>query len=480
MIKRYAAQGIKSSILPGINPLEAWDKAAREQGDCFHYWTDIVIKNPNIPAFITNIGPNLHLQLVDSAYVKEFYVKELECYRKGWINDILGLILEGAMGFTDVKVWQARRKIFAQAFHFDFLQQKFHVIENHSINFCTRIHPSKQETFDVLLEAQNLMANIVGEFFFGRDLSNIMIGDRSLNQSILQMFTDAMDAFTSPLTMLLGTGFAKKAILPAHKSVFRQKAAIQECCRKLIVEKQEEMKNLPESYVPKNFLEIMIKSKDKDPEAEINNTTIVQEYITIFFGAVDTTAVLILKSLYFIGMHPECRDKLIEELDANWSVGKPIDIQIINKLEYLNAFVKEVHRFNGVIGTISERVAVKDHQLGDIKIKKGDTVAVGNRAMGFNTKVYKDPLVFNPERFLKKDGASVPDAFAFVPFAAGKRICLGQNLATLEAKIILMHFLGRYTVELPKDYKFQTHIVSVNYIPIETLHIKPILREKKA
>ena len=472
-IRRYTAQGIKTCFYEGLNPLEAWDKAAREHDDAFYKYKDFAYNNPDAPAFVTNLGPVVQLQLCDPKYIKEFYAKELDYYKKGWFIEAVGLILDGSLGFTNDTIWKARRRVFSKAFHFDYLQERLNIIENQAIKFCMKVHPSKVESFNAFKESKLLMANLVGELFFGKDLSNFQVEGEVIGQYVTDLFEEALAAFTSPVSMLMGLKLVRKGLLPAHRAIFRKKQILKQVCKSLIKEKEEELKDLPESYVPQNFLEIMIKARKTEPEAKIDESSMIDEFMGMFFAAVDTTSVLLSKSFYFVTAYPEMREKLLKEIDStNWTLGQPLSIQTINKLEYLHAFIKETLRYSGVTFYVADRVATKDHQLLDIKIKKGDTVAVCHGAMSNNTKFYKNPRTFDPDRFLQK--SDMTDPFTWVPFSQGKRVCLGQNLAMLEAKVIIIHFIKRYDTELPKGYKFQPHIKSINYVPLEPLILRPV------
>ncbi len=68
-------------------------------------------------------------------------------------------------------------------------------------------------------------------------------------------------------------------------------------------------------------------------------------------------------------------------------------------------------------------------------------------------------MEFNPERGNNIDQSKIPP-YSFFPFSAGHRVCIGQHLAVLEAKIILIHFLKRYeSIELEKkDYKLENRL----------------------
>lgn len=102
------------------------------------------------------------------------------------------------------------------------------------------------------------------------------------------------------------------------------------------------------------------------------------------------------------------------------------------------------------------REAIKDHFLGKIPIKKGVMLTVSIVSRHFDKNIYKDPEVFNPDRW--DNDPSKIDPFAYFPFSSGLRNCIGQHLALIETKIIVIHLLIRYKdlkLEKPEYRKFR-------------------------
>lgn len=468
----YTAQGVKTNFFKGLSPLKQWDESARKHGDAFHQWTDFVYNNPNEPGFVTNIGPLVHLQLTHPKYIKEFYANEQENFKFGWGKGSLELLLDSTTAFIHGEDWKSRRKLFSQAFNFDALKDKIEIIESQAIKFCDSIHPSKKDSFHVVDEYKSLMARIVEQVFFGRDMANVQVeGGLSFTQYLKDYVQEGTDVIYSPLSMVIGPDMVRKQLLPSHKAVFTKKKILQDAVKRILQEKEKEMSNKPEDYVPQNLLEIMIKAKNTDPDARIDDYSIRQEFIALYL-AVSSTAVLLSKMSYYATKYPEWRERLVREIQAtNWSLGQPLTMEIINKLDYLHAFMKEVIRHAGVSIFVADRVAIKDHKLLDLHIKKGDTVTCGNKAIGYNPMLFPNPHEFKPERFMQSGGhTDLP--FTFLPFSAGRRSCLGQNFSILKAKVIMIHFIMRYSGQLPENYKFQNHIESISYLPIEPLILK--------
>jgi cytochrome P450 len=104
--------------------------------------------------------------------------------------------------------------------------------------------------------------------------------------------------------------------------------------------------------------------------------------------------------------------------------------------------------FSPVTG-IFFRKSIIDHHLKDIPIPKGMNVVARNRPNFFKEEYFKDPFVFEPERWAEANPNLHP--YAFLPFSSGARTCLGNNLSLMESKIVLAVLLKRYkTIKLTK------------------------------
>ena len=477
LVRHYKSQGIKTCFFPGLNPINTWDALALKHGNCLYPWIEFVNKNPDAPAFLTNLGPFVHLQLVDPNHIKEFFNKEFECYKKGIVFKVIKLAFDDAITVNEnYNVWKARRRIYSQAFHFEFLRDNLSSIEDVTIRFCNDIHPSKLDTLDIFKASKHLTGVISGSVFFGEDMSNVTLEGESVIDYLSDFCETALSLFKSPLIFVLGPKIVYKKLTASHREMLRKKRVFREFAKKIIEKKEQEMSEGMKSCAGSraNLLEIFIKAKKEDPETRLDNESIASEFMIFFFGGVDTTAQLISHSCYFIAKYPEITKRLREEIRGVWSVGKPLTMEVVNKLEYLNAFIKEVNRYVAISFITAERVARKDHNILGIKIKKGTTVAGGFKALSSHPKYYKNAHEFDPDRFLRKDPEEKfnTEPFVYLPFSSGRRNCIGQHLAILEAKVALVHLLMRYVMSLPKNYQYQLHIDIGFLIPMQPLKLK--------
>lgn len=110
-------------------------------------------------------------------------------------------------------------------------------------------------------------------------------------------------------------------------------------------------------------------------------------------------------------------------------------------MNYLDAFVNEVLRVYGPVLGVAPRVAVRDHKLDHIEIRKGTILNIGTVFNNFNSDYFKNPHDFKPERWLDGGDKNV-DTFTFLPFSGGPRSCIGNMLAKVEVKIMIISFLN--------------------------------------
>ncbi|GAB1598778.1 cytochrome P450 4V2 isoform X1 [Argonauta hians] len=189
------------------------------------------------------------------------------------------------------------------------------------------------------------------------------------------------------------------------------------------------------------FLDTLL---DKLNDGEITKRNIREEVDTFMFEGHDTTAAGLKWVIYFIASHPHVQHKLQKEIDAYYGETDEPTQSNLKKLTYLEAVIKESLRLYPPAPFFG-RVAAEDFKIGPYDIKKGTNIVIGIAALHRDPEIYPDPLTFNPDRFLTEDLERHP--YAFIPFSAGPRNCIGQKFAILEEKIILSRIIQRFSLE---------------------------------
>jgi cytochrome P450 len=114
-------------------------------------------------------------------------------------------------------------------------------------------------------------------------------------------------------------------------------------------------------------------------------------------------------------------------------------------MPYTKAVVNEALRLYPPAFTMA-RMAVATDQVGDLVIPGGTLVMISPWVLHRHTKLWKEPDAFNPSRFLGE--APLAHRYAYLPFGAGPRVCIGAQLALTEACLVLAAIIRRFDVTL--------------------------------
>jgi cytochrome P450 len=146
----------------------------------------------------------------------------------------------------------------------------------------------------------------------------------------------------------------------------------------------------------------------------------------------------------------------MQEIDQHVSDLEKLDLDTLNKMNYVQAIIKETLRLTPAAPSIFYRDVLREHSFGNFSVKPGDLVTVYFPFFHLSEKYFSKPFEFIPERWLP-DGPFPDDGwkkepFAYMPFFAGGRNCIGQHLATIEARLLLITFVKKFRFTFPADY----------------------------
>jgi cytochrome P450 len=178
---------------------------------------------------------------------------------------------------------------------------------------------------------------------------------------------------------------------------------------------------------------------------EFDDRSLRDQLLSLFFAGHETSAMSLSWIHYLLDRHPEARAKLRAEVDQVLA-GRPPTMPDIDRLVYTEQVVNEALRLYSPIHSIS-RVALEDDTIGGYAIPAGATIYVSLYATHRLAKLWPDPDRFDPQRFTAENIESRP-RFAFIPFAAGHRNCVGASMAIVELKLAVAMIAQRYELTL--------------------------------
>jgi cytochrome P450 len=166
--------------------------------------------------------------------------------------------------------------------------------------------------------------------------------------------------------------------------------------------------------------------------------------ITFISAGHETTANTLTWSLYLLSQSPTWRERIATEAKREFE-GGPIDT-LADRLTETRAVIDEAVRLYPPIAAIS-RTAIGPDQLCGVPIKAGALVAIAPYVLHRHRTLWDRPDVFDPGRFLN-GGREKIDRYAYLPFGAGARICIGATFALQEATLVLASIMKHFILEL--------------------------------
>lgn len=389
--------------------------------------------------------------------------------------------------------WQMRRKILTPAFHFHVLQQFSEVMVEGAECMVAELKSVKGPRVENLLPLiSNHTLNVICETAMGTTLKG---RDKKFQLKYKKAVYDIAQLL---LYRLLRPWLQNSFVYHLTPNAWRERSALKILhgfTKQIIAERKQYHEATGGKYlagldgdnanaqddvigVSKKRLAMLDLLIAAQRRGVINDDGIREEVDTFMFEGHDTTAMALCFTLMLLAEHKEIQDRARIEVDEVFSQcdGK-LSIGTIQQLTYLDRCIKESLRLYPSVHFIS-RELYEDLQLKNYFIPAGTLVNVQIYDTHHDPNFWPNPEVYDPDRFLPEN-TQARHNYAYVPFSAGGRNCIGQRFAMLEMKSLVAYILHNFYLEpidYLKDVRFITDLVLRPSHPIRTRFV-PINRE---
>lgn len=186
--------------------------------------------------------------------------------------------------------------------------------------------------------------------------------------------------------------------------------------------------------LPQDMLDLILAARDPETGRGFTAAEVVDQVATLLLAGHATTALALFWSLVLLAQAPDWQDLLAAEAGEEPS-RRPLT----------RAVVDEAMRLYPPAFAIA-RLARQPDSVAGFRLKPGDAAIIAPWVLLRHRLLWETPQAFDPRRFLPP--APPPDRFAYLPFGAGPRICIGAHFALTEAVLVLGGVLQRFRVEL--------------------------------
>ncbi len=319
---------------------------------------------------------------------------------------------------SEGELWRKQRKVIQPAFQSKRIAAQADVIAQEAVKLVERLKRHSGAPVNVMNEMTGLTLGVLGRTLLDADLDEFgSIGDSFAAVQDQAMFELA--------TLSAVPGFIP---LPRQLRFRRAKADLQRIVDELVAARRRS------GLDRDDVLSRLVVSADAEADPRVGRERLRDEMVTLLLAGHETTASTLSWTLYLIDQHPQVWERLHEEAVSVLGDRAPTFADL-HSLRYTNMVLEEVMRLYPPVWLLPRKALAPD-EVGGYRVPAGADVVICTYTLHRHPRFWTDPTRFDPERF---DPALAPERprYAYIPFGAGPRFCVGNHLGMMEAAFVV-------------------------------------------
>lgn len=355
------------------------------------------------------------------AVVRRVLVDNADNYRRTHASiRILRPITGDGLLLSTGDAWRLQRRTIAPALAPRMLPLLTRHIMMATEEVVAQLGTQVDQPIDLLSVVQTLALDIAGRSMFS-------LQTRQHSAAMREMLTEYGLTCARPnlFDMLLPASITTPRDLRRRRFHRRWMALIEAIMR--------ERSRVPANDSPRDLFDLLRAARDPETGAAFSDVELRDQVATMILAGHETTAVTLFWALLLLAESPATQDRVAAE-------AAPLDLSpeqaaaALDQLGYTKAVISETLRLYPPAFLIV-RQAIAADRVGDFRIPRGAVVMMAPWVLHRHRKLWPDPDVFDPARFLPD--APAPERFSYLPFGAGPRVCVGAQFALAEANLVL-------------------------------------------
>ncbi len=372
--------------------------------------------------------------------VKRVLVSNHRNYTKGVGLDRVKILLGKGIMTSEGELWKRQRYMMQPYFHRRVITGFAGVIARANERFLERWDTlaGRGESVNLTDEMSELTLTIVLRAIFGTDLDRL---SAELGGNPFEVVTKEQS----------------RDLQFAYK--FRQ---LTKLVARLVARRRAE----PEEHF--DYVAMLMSARDKETGEPMGERELIDEVMTLIVAGHETTASGLNWTWYLLSQHPEAEARLHAELDAAAPLAAP-GLEQMEALTYTRQVIDEALRLYPP-GWLLSRRTIEADVLGGFPVPPKTNVLLPLYLLHRHPAFWKEPERFWPERFGPEHEAERP-RFAYMPFAAGPRHCIGETFALYEMLMHLYMVARRYRLAYVPDQPLELE-AQINLRTRHPLHMR--------
>lgn len=408
------------SLLPGRflrvmqrEPIPFFNRLAREYGDAVSF----------------RIGPQLLAFFNHPDFVKEILVTQHRSFHKSLVMQRTKVILGEGLLTSEEEFHRRQRRLSQPAFHRERIARYAEVMVERAAAMRERWRDGA--VVDIHHEMMRLTLSVVAKTLFDAEVEEEEDEIGTALTALIDLFPLLMNPFSPTLL---------KLPLP---STIRFRGAVKRLDRTIygIIEERR-----ASGEDRGDLLSMLLLAQDEEGDGGgMSDVQLRDEALTIFLAGHETTANALAWTFYLLAQHPEVAQELYRVLDEVLGDRLPTAADY-PRLQYVEMVLAESMRLFPPAWAVS-RYSIADVSIGGWDLPKGAVAIVSQSVLHRDPRFWTDPERFDPLRFTPEAKASRPK-YAYFPFGAGPRMCIGEGFAWMEGVLLLATLSQKWRMEL--------------------------------
>ncbi|MBI3942847.1 MAG: cytochrome P450 [Chloroflexi bacterium] len=372
--------------------------------------------------------PFLNIRLVfatRAASVRYILIENARNFTNREVYFSLMPLLGDGLLTIDGDLHKQQRRLVQPAFHRRRVESYGDLMTAYTLEAVENWRPG--QVVDMAREMQKLTLRIVAKALFNVDL-------REESGVLGQAFTATL-GYLNNLGLLSFDSIPLNLPFTAYGRFMRAKATLDAAVYQVIRDHRRSGRDVGD------VLSMLLHAPD-DAGSVMSDSQLRDHTMTLLAAGHETTAVSLSWTFYLLAEHPDVRQKLINEIELVLG-NRPPAVADLEHMPYLEMVVKESLRLYPPAWSVGRR-AVNDFELEGYKLPAGTMVILSQYVTHRLPRYWTEPQRFWPERFGPEQNEPRED-FAYFPFGAGPRTCIGMPFALMEARLLLATILQHFT-----------------------------------
>jgi unspecific monooxygenase len=299
------------------------------------------------------------------------------------------------------------------------------------------------EPVDLLAAMQNLALDIAGRSMFSLEV-------RQYGAAMRRMLNEYATHYARPHLF----DIVLPAWIPTLRDLGRRR--FQRAWMGLMEQIMHQRQAAPPADVPRDLFDLLLAARDPESGEGFTPAQLRDQVATMILAGHETTAVTLFWSLVLLSGAPNEQQIVADEV-RNVDITPDTAMDVLPRLVHTRAVISEALRLYPPAFTIV-RQAIAADRAGTIYIPRGTVLMIAPWVLGRHRRLWREPDAFDPSRFLP--GAPPIPRFAYLPFGAGPRICVGAQFALTEATLMLTAMIRAFDVSLDEAPPMPVAIVT--------------------